>query len=159
MQTTNAVEAVDNLLREHPFLSGLSPEFYEFFSDCASLRRFASRQEIFHDGGEADHFYLIVTGSVALETFVPGCGVVTIQSLGPGEALGWSWLFPPHQWHFTATTRAPTEVISLSAAALRAKAERNRDFRDELLTRVSKTLHQRLLRTRIQLIDFYRMRP
>ena len=156
MQT---IATLESLIKEHPFLSGLDPEFHDFFYDCASVRRFASQQQIFQEGGEADHFYLIVSGKVALETFVPGCGMVTIQSLGPGDALGWSWLFPPHEWHFTATTREPTEVISLNAEALRAKAEANRDFHDKLVTKVAATLHQRLLGTREQLIDLYGIRP
>jgi CRP/FNR family cyclic AMP-dependent transcriptional regulator len=156
------MQTMDNLLTlitEHPFLSGLRPEFCDIFQDCATIRRFASQQQIFREGGDADHFYLILTGTVASETFVPGCGTVTIQNIGAGEALGWSWLFPPYQWHFTATTRDPTEVVSLDAAVLRAKAEQDRDFRDELLARIVKTLFQRLMGTREQLIDLYRIRP
>jgi len=155
MQT---IDALETLIKEHPFLSGLTPKFCDFFHDCASLRRLAAEQQIFHEREVADHFYLILSGEVSLETFVPGSGMVTIQILGRGEALGWSWLFPPYQWHFTATTRAPAEVISFDAAALRGKAEENRDFRDELLSRVAKTLHQRLLGTRMRLIDLYGIR-
>jgi hypothetical protein len=80
---------------------------------------------------------------------------VTIQKLGPGEALGWSWLFAPFRWQFTATTYAPTEVISCNAEALRAKAADSQDFRAELLTRIAKTLLQRLQATRMQLVDLY----
>lgn len=156
MQT---LDALTDLIKGHPFLSGLDPEFYDFFNDCATIRRFASQQQIFHEGNEADHFYLVLSGEVALETFVPGCGTVTIQRLKAGEALGWSWLFPPHQWHFTATTMAPTEVISFDAKTLLTKAEENRDFRDELLTRVAKTLLERLQSTRMQLVDLYGIRP
>jgi len=156
MQT---LDALTDLVKSHPFLTGLTPEFYEFLEDCATVRRFASQQQIFHEGGDADHFYLILSGEVALETMVPGCGTVTIQRLGTGEALGWSWLFPPHQWHFTATTLAPNEVLSFDAEALRAKAAENRDFRDELLTRTVKTLLKRLQSTRMQLIHLYGLRP
>ena len=153
------INGVDTAVREHAFLAGLDPMFFDAVCDCASIRRFASQQQIFHEGGEADHFYLIISGKVALETFVPGCGMVTIQSLGAGDALGWSWLFAPHEWHFTATTKEPTEVISLNAAALRRIAEADREFHDELVTRVGRTLHQRLLGTREQLVDLYGMRP
>ena len=155
MQT---LDTLTDLIKTHPFLAGLAPEFYEFLEGCATLRRFASQQQIFHEGGEADHFYLIVSGEVALETFIPGCGTVTIQRVGPKQALGWSWLFPPHQWHFTAMTLTPTEVISFDAEELCAKAAENRDFRDELLTRVSKTLLERLQSTRMQLVDLYTTR-
>jgi CRP-like cAMP-binding protein len=156
MQT---LDALTSLLKSHPFLAGLTPEFYEFFHRHATIRRFASQQQIFHEGGEADHFYLILFGEVALDTLVPGCGTVTIQRLGPREALGWSWLFPPYQWHFTATTLAPTEVISFNAEALRAKAAENRDFHNELLIRVAKTLFERLQGTRMQLITLYGNSP
>ena len=156
MQTMNSVE---DLIADHPFLSALPPQLLDIFSDCASLRGFASGQQIFHEDGDADHFYLILSGQVALETFVPGCGMVAIQSLGPGEPLGWSWLFPPHQWHFSAATLKPTEVISFDAAALRKKAEAHLEFRAELLARITQTLVQRLQGTRMQLIDLYGMRP
>jgi len=153
MQT---VDTLQTLITEHPFLAGLRAEFCDFFQACATVRRFASHQQIFNEGGEADHFYLILSGSVALETLVPGCGLVTIQNLGAGEVLGWSWLFPPYEWHFTATTREPTEVISLDAGALRARAEQDRDFQEELLTRIVKTLYRRLMGTREQLVAMYR---
>ena len=156
MQT---IDAVESLIVNHPFLSGLNPHFYHLFNECALLRRYGTGQEIFHEGGNADHFYLIESGKVALETFVPGCGMVTIQTLGPGEALGWSWLFPPHRWHFTATAKEAAELIEFDAAGLREKADENRDFGTELISRVSRILLERLQGTREQLVDLYRMRP
>lgn len=152
------LDTVETLVKVHPFLAGLSEEFSDFFADCASLRRFASQQQIFHEGGEADHFYLILTGSVALDMFVPGHGMVTVQTLGSGDALGWSFFIPPHQWHYTATTRTPTDVISFSAAAIRAKAEENREFREELLSRVAKTLLRRLESSRAEIVNLYKRR-
>jgi len=156
MQT---MDSLDSVIMNHPFLSGLNPHFYHYFADCASLQRFGPGQEIFHEGNDASHFYLIHSGKVSLETFVPGCGMVRIQALEPGEALGWSWLFPPHQWHFSASATEPTELIAFDAASLRDKAEENRDFGNELLTRVAKILLERLQGTRMQLIDLYGMRP
>ena len=156
MQT---IDSIEYLIETHPFLFGLSPEHIHFLRNCATLRRFASKQQIFHEGDDADHFYLIISGRVALETFVPGAGMATIETIGPGEALGWSWLFPPFRWHFTATSQEPTEVISFEAGRLRDMAEDDRDFRDELLARVSKMLLNRLENTRMQLIDLYGMRP
>jgi CRP/FNR family transcriptional regulator, cyclic AMP receptor protein len=146
------MEPLDKLVAKHPFLTGLDPQFLQFLTDCATVRRFAAQQQIFREGNEADHFYLIVSGRVSLETDVPGSGLVTIQVLGPGDALGWSWLFPPYQWHFTAKTLAPTEVISFTAADLREKAARNRDFQNEMLIRISRTLLQRLQGTRREMV-------
>ncbi len=150
MQTMDGLES---LIVKHPFLSGLDPHFYHFFNECALLRRYELSQEIFHEHGNAEHFYLIQSGKVALETFVPGRGMVTIQALGPGEALGWSWLFPPHQWHFSSSATELTELIQFDGAHLREKAEENRDFGNELISRVARILLARLQGTREQLID------
>jgi CRP-like cAMP-binding protein len=153
------MDQLENSIVKHPFLSGLNSHFYHFFNECAVRKRFRPGEEIFHEGGIADHFYLIESGNVALETFVPGCGMVTIQSLGPGEALGWSWLFPPQQWHFTASATQPAELFAFPAEHLRLKMDENRDFASDLVTRVARILLHRLQATRIQLIDLYGMRP
>jgi CRP-like cAMP-binding protein len=82
-----------------------------------------------------------------------------VLTLGPGDALGWSWLFPPQQWHFSASAAERTELIEFDAATLRDKAEENCLFANELLKRVATLLLDRLQSTRTQLIDFYGMRP
>lgn len=152
-------ETLENLIANHPFLKGLDRRYHQNLAECASFEHVALGKEIFHQDGCADRFYLITSGKVALETFVPGCGMVTIQTLGPGEALGWSWLFPPRRWHFTASAVEPTELITFDAAMLLKKAEEDRPLHCELIARVARILFDRLQATRMQLIDFYGMRP
>ncbi len=147
--------ALDELLAAHPFLAGTDGEFQSYFAECASLRRFGSHQHIFQQGGEADHFYLILHGRVSLAATVGSAGWLPIQILGEGEALGWSWLFPPYQWCFAAMTVAPTEVISLGAQYLRERAEHDPAFGSELLRRVAGTVVQRLQATRNELVQLY----
>jgi len=86
----------------HPFLSGLSPRQLEPLADHASWRVFAQGQRIFAEGGEADRFWLIEDGEIALDIQVPGRGLVTIETLGPWTVLGWSWLVPPFREHLDA---------------------------------------------------------
>jgi CRP/FNR family transcriptional regulator, cyclic AMP receptor protein len=156
MQTINSVE---ELVESHPFLSDLAPRYFHFLGENASLREIEAGHQVFHEGGEAECFYLIVRGKIELTTFVPGSGVALIQSLEGGEALGWSWLFPPYEWHFTATAVAPTELIVFDAAKLREKIKQDTKFSNELVTRVAQTLVQRLQGTRAQLVDLYGIRP
>ena len=141
MQTLATLE---ELLFAHPFLAGLDVKFLNVFASCASLRRFSSRQRIFEQGGEADHFYLILNGKVTLVTVVPDRAPLSIQTLEAGEALGWSWLFAPYRWRFAAVTSAPTEVISFGAGFLRERANKDVEFANELLKRIAQTVVQRL---------------
>lgn len=156
---TQVPELVEELVSGHPFLAGLNPSELRFFFQCASFRCFEEGQEIFHEGGQSEHFYLIESGQVALETFVPGRGMARIETLGPGEALGWAWLFAPHQWHFSARATNRTEVLVFEAEYLREQARQNRDFYYELVIRLARVLAGRLEGIREQLIDVYRMRP
>jgi len=159
MAIREIVRGLGSLVITHPFLAGLNPRFYRFFIECAQLQNYATGREIFHEGGSAERFYLIERGKVSLETFVPGRGSVPIETLGAGQALGWSWLFEPRQWHFTASAAAPTELVVFDARMLLDKAEENRDFKNELVSRVARSLVARLHATRVQLIDIYGLRP
>ena len=137
------------------FWGGLNLHYFDLLKKCARFQRFEAGRSIFQEGGSADHFYLIQKGRVTLHAFVPGRGVVTVQTLGAGDALGWSWLFPPYQWHFSAHSSDSTETIIFDAKPLRDEAEENHDFGYELTKRVSKMLLQRLQGTRLLLVNFY----
>ena len=71
---------------------------------------------------------MIESGKVALEAHKPANGATLVQTLGAGDVLGWSWLFPPFVWHFQARAIEPTSVIVLNGAHLLAFAERHPDF-------------------------------
>jgi CRP/FNR family transcriptional regulator, cyclic AMP receptor protein len=149
------LETLEEMIVNHPFWAGLNLHYFDLLKKCAMFQRFDVGQSIFQEGGNADHFYLIQKGRVTLQAFVPGRGAVTVQTVGGGDALGWSWLFPPHQWHFSAHSSDPTEAIVFGAKLLRDEAEQNHDFGYELTKRVSKMLLQRLQETRLLLVDFY----
>jgi len=149
------MQCLNETIARHPFWVKLNPRFFHYLDECATVEHYAAGQPIFQEGGAAEHFYVINEGTVSLEAFVPGRGRITLQTLGPGDALGWSWLFPPNEWQFSAFATAPTELIAFGAAGLRERAEENRDFAYELVTRVARVLHQRLQATRRQLIEFY----
>lgn len=151
METTH----LHRIIKEHRFLHGLNPHYLHLFNEGASLLRFGIGQEVFREGTDADHFYLIHAGKVSLETFVPGKGAVTVQTLGGQEALGWSWLYPPYRWHFTARALEPSELIAFGSASLRQKAQENHDFGYDLMRRVSQVMLERLQATRRKLIEFY----
>jgi len=53
---------------------------------------------------------------------------VQIQTIGTGDVLGWSWLFPPYYWHFDARAITPVKAIFFYGTALREEGERDNDF-------------------------------
>lgn len=149
------METLERILAEHPFFAGLDARHIQLIVGCATNVRFDAGQFIFREGEEANEFYVIRHGKVALEVFVPGRGPVTIQTLGEGEILGWSWLIPPYHWHFNARAIELTRAIALDGKCLRAKCEDDHDLGYELLKRFAHIVEQRLEATRLQLLDVY----
>jgi hypothetical protein len=113
------VNTIENIIGTHPFWKGLNPRYLHILKECAAYSRFGLDQSIFKAGSDAEHFYLIHHGHVALETSMPRKDRVTLQTIGPGEALGWSWLFPPYRWHFSVRSIDATEAACFGARTLR----------------------------------------
>lgn len=149
------MKTLKEFVAEHPFNEGLNPSYLHLLTDCATFERFGMNQTIFRESFEADHFYLVHTGHVALQTFTQANGLTTIQTVGAGEALGWSWLYPPYRWHFTATAIDPTEAIALNAKKLREEMQENHDFGYAISYRVGRIILDRLQATRMRLLDLY----
>ncbi len=150
---------IENLMVRHPFLKGMKAEHQKILAESARLNEFEMGQVIFHEGEVANRFYLLLEGRVELETARRGQAPITIQTLGEGDVLGWSWLFPPYFWHFTARTVFPTRAIFFYGTRLREECEQNDELGHDLFKRVASVLMQRLQATRMQLLEHYAASP
>lgn len=148
------MQSKETIIAAHAFWRGMRIEFLPLLAESAEIECYGVGDLIFRERQTADHLYLLHRGQVALETFVPGKGMVTLQVLTPGEALGWSWFFPPYHWQFSARSIDATEVLAFGADTLRAKADQNSDFGRELVNRMAQVLLQRLQATRQKIEEF-----
>jgi len=111
---------------------------------------------IFREGEYIDRVFYIASGDVALEMDVPGRGRQRVLSLGPGDLLGWSPVFARSA--MTTTAIALTDVALLAAPAddLRRRCETDHEIGYFFMRQVAKSLCQRLVGTRLQLLDLFR---
>ena len=146
------IEITADALAAHPFLHGLSRDHLAVLAGTASDVTFPARQRLFDDGGSANRFWLLQSGHVTLDLHVPGRGRMKIDTIGMGELLGWSWLFPPYRWAFGAVAASPVEAFEFDARAVRARCESDPVLGYELTTRLAHVVAKRLQATRIRLI-------
>ncbi|MEJ2721542.1 MAG: cyclic nucleotide-binding domain-containing protein [bacterium] len=146
---------LEEILAEHPFLKDLDPPYLKLIAGCASNVRFNKGDFIFREEDEADRFYLIRHGLVALDVFVPQRGPVTIDTIQAGDVLGWSWLFPPYSWHFDARAVQLTRAVAFDGKCLREKCDKDVALGYELVKRFAQVIMQRLQSARLQLLDIY----
>ena len=149
------MEDVVATIASQPFVAALGPGAAEFLAGCAAEAEFRQGEYVFHEGGQADTFYLIASGYVALKVDVPGRGAVTLETLSPGEPLGWSWLFPPYRWHFDARAMTPLRLIAFSGPCLRVKSEEDHEFGYRLMRGMAAKIVERLQATRLRMMDVY----
>jgi CRP/FNR family transcriptional regulator, cyclic AMP receptor protein len=149
------MQQYEAILSEHPFFKDLEPAYVRLIGGCATEECFNAGDYIFKLGEEANRFYLIRHGKVALELFTPARGIVNIETLDEGDMLGASWLFPPYVWQYEAHAVEFTRTISFDARCLRAACEDDHDLGYELMQRFAKILMRRLHDARLQMLDVY----
>ncbi len=142
-------------LEEHRFFHGMDGAFLALLSKIAYERTFDAGSLLVREGDPAEEFLLIFSGKVALQIVIPGRPRTTIQTLGPGEVLGWSWLFPPHRWRLDAQSLKPTRALGLAAPRLRALLHENPAEGYRFLLRLLPVIAEQLENTRLQLLDLH----
>jgi CRP/FNR family transcriptional regulator, cyclic AMP receptor protein len=146
---------LEPLLREHPFLSDLEPEYLALLAGCAKNVRFREGAFMFREGEPADQCFLIREGKMALEIAAPGRGSIIVQTLGAGDVAGFSWLLEPHQWEFDGRVVEPVRAFALDGVCLRGKCADDPRLGFELMQRVARLAVRRLQATRLRLLDVY----
>ena len=144
----------DELL-EFPALAGLSAEHRALLADLAEAVAVPAGERIFDQGRPATACWLIRTGRVTLDAGQSAGPRYVVQTLGPGDVLGWSWLVAPYRWQLGATAVEPVTAVRLDAAAVRAAADRDPSFGYPFVSGLIAAVLPRLHGTRARLLDLY----
>jgi CRP-like cAMP-binding protein len=149
------VHTLDELIADAPVFAGLGTGDLTLIAGCAQNVGFDEGDLLFREGEPADTFYVVRRGRVSLELHTPARGGLVIETLEPGEAVGWSWLFEPYVWHFDARAATPLRAIAFDGACLRGKCEDDKELGYELMKRFAGVMIDRLQHARVRLLDVY----
>jgi CRP-like cAMP-binding protein len=149
------VETLDELIAHAPVFAGLGSEDLTLIAGCAQNVGFDDGELLFREGEPADSFYVVRRGRVSLELHTPERGGLVIDTIEPGEVVGWSWLFEPYVWHFDARAAGPLRAIAFDGACLRGKCDDDKELGYELIKRFAQVMIDRLQHARVRLLDVY----
>ncbi|WP_263107007.1 cyclic nucleotide-binding domain-containing protein [Kitasatospora sp. DSM 101779] len=138
-----------------PLLDGLSAPHRARLLGLADDREFPADMRLFDEGGSANRFWLLRSGEVALDLHVPGRRPPVVETVGAGQLLGWSWLFPPYHWHLGARTLGPVSAWEFPAHRVRALCEAEPEFGLRLALHCAAVIAERLQAARLRLVDLY----
>ena len=176
-ETETQIESIATRVALHPFLAGMNRTHLALLTDCAMAVRFKPGQVILREGEIANRFYLIESGKAVLESgrcsrrpmgdAARACltaqgrasqseaATVIVDTIGAGDPLGWSWMFPPYVWHFTARAVEPTAAIFFYGTILREYCEKNHSLGYELFKRMSPVMLRRLQAARKKMLSIH----
>jgi CRP/FNR family transcriptional regulator, cyclic AMP receptor protein len=146
---------LEDVLADVPFFGEMPADERATIAGCGRNVRFVPGETIMRQGDPADRFYLVRHGEVAVGNFVPPRGDMVIETLEPGDVLGWSWLFPPYRAHFDARALTLVRATEFDGTCLRDKCAADPALGYDVVHRFAGVLIERLQWTRLRLLDLY----
>ncbi len=141
------------ILSATKFADGMPNAQLQCLCRASRLIKFPAGAKLFEEGRMEDEVFVISSGQVDLSMHVPGRGNVAFLTAGPGDLVGWSGLISDGRMTATATATEDATVIALSGKRLQDLCAFEKDLGYVLLKRVAQVLSQRLISTRVQLLD------
>jgi CRP-like cAMP-binding protein len=139
-------------------LSELDPRQLRKLLPLAQDRHYLDGQIIFREDDRSSFFHLIVQGEVALEE-TAGDQAVRVQTLRPGDAMGWSALAEEARTHFQARALSPVWTVAFSGEKIREACNRDPAMGYAVMKRLLDVVTERLDATRIQLAGRHENAP
>ncbi len=141
-------------LTDHGLLKDLDPRYSHKLASLALEAHFAPGQVIFKEKDTAGLFYLILSGSVALEIAGPA-RLIEIETLHAGAGLGWSALLGDQPKHLQARGITAVSALAFEGRLLREASEEDPRFGCALMKRLLGVAVERLDAAGLQLLNRY----
>ncbi|OQY06352.1 MAG: hypothetical protein B6I22_05660 [Desulfobacteraceae bacterium 4572_123] len=162
-----------DLLKCFPIFQDIPQEHLSEILQWGKILEFDSNETIFQNGEDAFDLYGIVDGEVELSIMVKDKILKTdiqyeksiqthietiekdiiVDSIAPGEILGWSALIEPGQYTTTARCSKSTRIVSLPADKLKAVFIKNPQTGYVFMGRLAMIISQRLKHRTDKLIE------
>lgn len=148
-------QTLANVLGKLRFSEALPDQVIDRVAALAALRGFPADTLLFREGSQNDQLMIISVGRVALDMQVPGRGGVRIMSLGPGDMVAWSALLGGGSMTTSAVALEDTQIVAIRAADALSLCQSDPAFGYHLMRQVAQALANRLVATRLQLLDLF----
>jgi CRP-like cAMP-binding protein len=140
------------MLQHHQFVQGLSREQLEALAAHAMRVEFAESEIILTEGEQSSSFYLLISGSVAIELRAARYAVC-VQALCPGQVFGWSALLDRQDTLFQVRAREHTVALRIEGAALQRLCREDVELGNELMRRILQVVAGRVKATELRFAE------
>jgi CRP/FNR family cyclic AMP-dependent transcriptional regulator len=121
-------------LKEMVIMTHLKDDMLDRIISITDVLIFEDQEFIFRQGDIADRFYLVKRGKVLLEQRLAEKITVSVGSIKPGFAFGWSTMIEEGYYTTDAVCAEPCEIYSMKGDKIRALCDKD-PYMGYLLTR------------------------
>ncbi|MEZ6043982.1 MAG: cyclic nucleotide-binding domain-containing protein [Planctomycetaceae bacterium] len=150
-------QQIQQSLMELRFTAGLSHEEQLQLSENACLKTFPKGATLVTEGSNSGDFHIIRSGRVEICMSIPARGCLPVLTLEPGDVVGWSSILNLAGTMATVIAIEETQTITMKAARLRELCDQDHDIGYRIMERIARALSQRLIATRLQMLDIYQL--
>jgi CRP/FNR family transcriptional regulator, cyclic AMP receptor protein len=139
------------VLRRYPYFAGVSEASLKQIAMIAEEKCVPAGTVLFREGDPASFLSIIIRGEVNIQYLLGNGELRTVDTLVPGDLLGWSAIVEPYKYTAIGTTTKETDLARLDAVKLRQLCDSDTLLGYRLTTEVAKLLGNRLEGARVQL--------
>ena len=103
-------------------------------ADKFRLKRFESREIIFHEGDHGDSAYLLISGRVSMLKSSPNGREVIVELIPPGDVFGIIVVMEDKPYPLTSRAQINSEALAFSRKMVLDLSEGNPDFQRKLIS-------------------------
>ena len=107
-------------LKKMVIMSHLKDDMLDSLISITDVLTFQDQENIFRQGDVADRFYMVKRGKVLLEQRIAEKITVSVGSIKPGFAFGWSTMIEEGYYTTDAVCAEPCEIFSMKGDKIRA---------------------------------------
>ena len=145
-------DELTEVLRKQPFVASLQPWQIDRLVALATQVQFDGDSLIFKEGDHCLQFYVIESGRVALESITPD-GIFRVDTLGPGDEMGWSSLLAGTGRHFQARALGAVTAVAFAGEDLLHYCRTDPNLGVNILLRLLEVVSGRLQATRMLMLE------
>ncbi|MGA2033809.1 MAG: cyclic nucleotide-binding domain-containing protein [Thermoguttaceae bacterium] len=139
------------ILRRYPYFAAISDESLKRIAMVAEEKCIKAGTPLFGEGDPASHLSVILRGEVNIQYLLGNGELRTVDTLVPGDLLGWSAIIEPFKYTAIGVTTRDTELLCVDGVKLREIFEHDPLLGYRLAIQVAKLLAHRLEGARVQL--------
>ncbi len=112
-------------LKKIVIMTHLKNDMLDRIISITDFLKFEDQETVFRQGDIANRFYMVKRGKVLLEQRIAEKVTVSVGSIKPGFAFGWSTMIEEGYYTTDAVCAEPCEIFSMRGNKLRALCEKD----------------------------------